>query len=159
MRATAVWAMILLLLPSSLLAGEGAKRSGGVAKHALPSVLPSLDLASLDLKRLAAADDGTGKRQRLISSAKASSGKEETQSESRWDRRLFLSAALAVSAGALARWTKQEADSSYDNYLESASPQRQKSAFKRAKEYDRLSGAALIGMEAGIILSTYVIFF
>ena len=48
---------------------------------------------------------------------------------------------------------------SYDNYLESASPQRQKSAFKRAKEYDRLSGAALIGMEAGIILSTYLIFF
>ena len=43
--------------------------------------------------------------------------------------------------------------------MQSASPTRQKSSYDRAKRYDRLSGAALVTMEAGLILSTYVIFF
>ena len=98
---------------------------------------------------------------RLLSTA--SSSKQETPSHalsaSRWDRRLYFSAALAISAGVLARWTEWEADRSYDKYLQSASPKRQKSTFDRAEQYDRLSGAALVTMEAGIILSTYLLFF
>ena len=80
-------------------------------------------------------------------------------SRSRWSKRLYLSAALTVSAGILARWTKHEADRSYDEYLKSASRKRQKGAFGRAERYDRMSGVALAAMEAGLILSTYLTFF
>ena len=161
-------AALILILPasrlaaSSLLLGEVDGGGGGGGERPLPAVLPSLNLG-----RLALAADKAGTRTGRLSPGRgqgrlyptAYSPKVDTPSDSRWNRRLYLSAALTVSAGVLARWTKQEADRSYDNYLQSASPTRQKSTFDRAKRYDRLSGAALVTMEAGIILSTYLIFF
>ena len=162
LRLTVVSAVVLAL-PVSLLAGEGVIGSG---KRPLAAVLPSMELGNLKLAAdeagaLAGSQFPINGQGRLRSSA--SSSKKETPSQalsaSRWDRRLYFSAALAISAGVLARWTEWEADRSYDKYLQSASPKRQKSTFDRAEQYDRLSGAALVTMEAGIILSTYLLFF
>jgi|GEM_PF-3187970 hypothetical protein len=83
----------------------------------------------------------------------------EKKSHKRFGTRLYLSAALAFSAGALALWTKNTADNAYDDYLRAASQQRQKDKFSRAEDYDRISGVAFIAMEAGLVLTTYAIFF
>lgn len=160
-------AALILILSANLLAadrllaaeGDGGRGGGG---HPLPAVLPSLHLGRLAL----AVDEASALTGRLSPDrgqarlySTASSPPVDTQSESRWNRRLYLSAALTISAGVLARWTKQEADRSYDNYLQSAGPKRQTSTFDRAQRYDRLSGAALVTMEVGLVLSTYLVFF
>ena len=73
--------------------------------------------------------------------------------------RLYWSAALALTSGALAYWSSSEADDAYDRYLRSAGAERQRDQFASAEGYDRLSGAAFIAMEVGIALSTYLLFF
>ena len=73
--------------------------------------------------------------------------------------KLYWSAALALTAGAVAYWSNREADDAYDSYLRSAGSSRQLKEFDRAERYDRISGAAFIGMEIGIVLSTYLVFF
>ena len=155
---------VIFALPASLLAGEGTDRPG--REHPLAAILPSLDLT-----RWALAVNGPGVvsgrqsrnrsqgRPHFVASSPKGETSSETSSESRWNRRLYLSAALTISAGILARWTQHEAERSYEKYLQSAGPKRQESTFDRAKHYDRLSGAALATMEAGIILSTYFVFF
>ena len=162
-RAMVVWVMALAIpaislaeVPAISLAEESVAGSGGP----LAALLPSLDLAKL------ATDGGhvlvdrrasdQGERRRLSA---ASSTQREAQRNSRWGPRLYLSAALTISAAVLARWTEHEADRSYDKYLQSAGPKRQQTSFDRAKHYDRLSGAALVTMEAGLVLSTYLVFF
>ncbi len=72
---------------------------------------------------------------------------------------LYLSAALAASAAAVALWSKHEADQAYDHYLHAAGEIRQKDQFERAERYDRIAGAAFVAMEAGIVLTTYLVFF
>ena len=72
---------------------------------------------------------------------------------------LYLSAALAVSAGVLALWADREADQAFDRYLHAASQNRQKDQFDRAERYDRITGAAFVVMEAGLVLTTYLVFF
>jgi hypothetical protein len=72
---------------------------------------------------------------------------------------LYLSAAVAVSAGVLALWSKREADRAYDRYAHAAGQTRQAEQFDRAEGYDRISGAAFVAMEAGIALTTYLVFF
>jgi hypothetical protein len=74
-------------------------------------------------------------------------------------KRAYLSAAFAVSSGVLAWLSKREADDSYDRYLGAAGGERQKTQFDRAERYDRLSGAAYVAMEAGILMSVYFTFF
>ena len=74
-------------------------------------------------------------------------------------KRAYLSAAFAVSSGVLAWLGKREADDSYDRYLGAAGGERQKTQFDRAERYDRLSGAAYVAMEAGILMSVYFTFF
>ena len=74
-------------------------------------------------------------------------------------KRAYLSAAFAVSSGVLAWLSKREADDSYDRYLGAAGGERQKAQFDRAERYDRLSGAAYVAMEAGIVMSVYFTFF
>ena len=154
--------VILAFQPGAVAAGEvGAW--GGVAPS-LPIFLPPLELGALerhsvgtrvtDPPRRALSGNGEEGRFNRLSPSETPKG-----SKSRWSKRLYLSAALTVSAGILARWTKHEADRSYDEYLKSASPVRQHDAFGRAERYDRMSGVALAAMEAGIILSTYLIFF
>ncbi len=79
--------------------------------------------------------------------------------EKRSRKKLYLSAALAVGAGAVAYWSKQRADAAYSRYLHSASVVRQQREWAEAKHFDRVTGAAFIGMEVGIVLSSYLLFF
>ena len=79
--------------------------------------------------------------------------------EKRSRRKLYLSAALAVGAGAVAYWSKERADAAYDRYLRSASPKHQERELAAAKRFDRMAGAAFVGMEVGIVLSSYLLFF
>ena len=79
--------------------------------------------------------------------------------EKRAKGRLYLSAALTVGAGLVAYWSKEKADEAYDRYLHSASAKRQNEFYAQARRYDRLSGTAFIGMEAGLVLSSYLLFF
>ena len=69
------------------------------------------------------------------------------------------SAALTVGAGLVAYWSKEKADEAYDRYLHSASAKRQNEFYAQARRYDRLAGTAFIGMEAGLVLSSYLLFF
>ena len=79
--------------------------------------------------------------------------------EKRSRKKLYLSAALAVGAGAVAYWSKERADAAYDRYLRSASAVRQQRELDAAKRFDRVTGAAFIGMEVGLVLSSYLLFF
>ena len=79
--------------------------------------------------------------------------------EKRSRRKLYWSAALAVGAGALAYWSKERADAAYNRYLRSASAQHQERELAAAKRFDRMAGAAFVGMEVGIVLSSYLLFF
>ena len=72
---------------------------------------------------------------------------------------LLLSAAWTVGMGALAYWSKDRADRAYRSYMSSANSQSQKRYFDRAQRSDRLAGASLIGMEVGIVLTSYLAFF
>ena len=74
-------------------------------------------------------------------------------------KKLYLSAALAVGAGAVAYWSRERADAAYDRYLRSASVERQRRELADAKRFDRIAGAAFVGMEVGIVLSSYLLFF
>ena len=79
--------------------------------------------------------------------------------EKRSRKKLYLSAALAVGAGAVAYWSKERADAAYDRYLRSASTVRQQRELADAKRFDRIAGAAFVGMEVGIVFSSYLLFF
>ena len=72
---------------------------------------------------------------------------------------LLLSAAWTVGMGALAYWSKDRADRAYRAYMSSANTQSQKRYFDRAQRSDQLAGASLIGMEVGIVLTSYLAFF
>ena len=73
--------------------------------------------------------------------------------------KLYLSAALAVGAGAVAYWSKERADAAYDRYLRSASVARQQRELDEAKQFDRVTGMAFVGMEVGLVLSSHLLFF
>ena len=79
--------------------------------------------------------------------------------EKRSRKKLYLSAALAVGAGAVAYWSKERADAAYDRYLRSASTVRQQRELAAAKDFDRVAGTAFVGMEVGLVLSSYLLFF
>ena len=79
--------------------------------------------------------------------------------EKRSRKKLYLSAALAVGAGAVAYWSKERANAAYDRYLRSASVARQQRELDEAKRFDRVTGAAFVGMEVGLVLSSYLLFF
>ena len=79
--------------------------------------------------------------------------------EKRSRKKLYLSAALAVGAGAVAYWSKERADVAYDRYLRSASAARQQRELADAKRFDRIAGAAFVSMEVGIVFSSYLLFF
>ncbi len=92
--------------------------------------------------------------QRSMPTASAAPSKEK-----RSRKKLYLSAALAVGAGAVAYWSKERADAAYDRYLRSASVVRQQRKLAEAKRFDRVTGAAFVGMEVGLVLSSYLLFF
>jgi hypothetical protein len=71
-------------------------------------------------------------------------------------RRLYASAFLTVGMGLVAYWSKRKADNAYVAYLASASVPRQRRLFRRAERYDRIAGAAFLGMEAGLAVTVYL---
>ena len=73
--------------------------------------------------------------------------------------RLFLSAGTALACGIAAWWSKEKADRAYEKYTRSASLRRQEKQFDRTERYDRMAGTAFVGMEAGLALTTYLLFF
>lgn len=73
--------------------------------------------------------------------------------------RLYLSAALTAGVGFVAYWSKEQSDRAYDRYLHSANIARQNKEFDKAKRFDRIAGASFIGMEVGVVLSSYLLFF
>ena len=74
-------------------------------------------------------------------------------------KKLYVSAVLAVGAGAVAYWSKERADAAYNRYLRSASVARQQRELAAAKRFDRVTGTAFVGMEVGLVLSSYLLFF
>ena len=74
-------------------------------------------------------------------------------------RRMALGAAFSLAAGTIAFLSKEAADDAYDRYLHAVSPKRQERNFERAERMDRYAGAALLAMEAGILLTAYWTFF
>ena len=79
--------------------------------------------------------------------------------EKRSRKKLYLSAALAIGGGVVAYWSKERANAAYDRYLRSASVARQQRELDEAKRFDRVAGAAFVGMEVGLVLSSYLLFF
>ena len=86
-------------------------------------------------------------------------GDDREEVRPRFSAPLYLSAALTVSAAAVARLSKDRADDAYETYLKSAGRQRQQSHFEEAERYDRIAGAAFAVMEAGLVWSVYLLFF
>lgn len=72
---------------------------------------------------------------------------------------LYWSAGLALAAGTTAWWSARRADRAYGRYLHAAGPERQERELRRAERSDRIAGLAFGFMEAGIVLSTYLVFF
>ena len=83
----------------------------------------------------------------------------ETPTMRRSRSRLLLSSVLTIGAGALAYWSKERADKAYSRYLRSANVERQQRQFDRAERFDRVSGAAFVSMEIGLIYTSYLLFF
>ncbi len=113
-------------------------------------------------RRFAAADEALVVQLAVASPARARPepiGLAVEKKEKRAKGRLYLSAALTVGAGLVAYWSKEKADEAYDRYLHSASAKRQNEFYTQARRYDRLAGTAFIGMEAGLVLSSYLLFF
>ena len=79
--------------------------------------------------------------------------------EKRSRKRLYLAAALTLGVGCFAQWSKHQADTAYDHYLYSANQVRQDREFARAERFDRISGAAFVSMEIGVVLNSYLLFF
>ncbi len=59
----------------------------------------------------------------------------------------------------MAYWSKERADAAYKRYLRSASVMRQQRELDEAKHFDRVTGAAFVGMEVGLVLTSYLLFF
>ena len=93
-------------------------------------------------------------RQRSLPTTSAAQTKKK-----RSRKKLYLSAALALGGGVVAYWSKERADAAYDRYLRSASVARQQRELDEAKHFDRVAGMAFVGMEVGLVLSSYLLFF
>lgn len=92
-----------------------------------------------------------------LSSARA--GPREPQPLGLRSRRFYLGLALSTGAGLLAWWSEERADTAYARYMRSAGLARQRDEFALAERYDRLAGAAFLGMQLGLGYTTYVLFF
>ncbi|MEW6753586.1 MAG: hypothetical protein AB1505_21765 [Candidatus Latescibacterota bacterium] len=77
----------------------------------------------------------------------------------RLTRAVWAGGVLSLSAGALAWWSQDRADRAYDRYMRSAGVARQARWLARAEDDDRVAGVAFLGMEAGLVLAAYHLFF
>ncbi len=128
----------------------------GVSAQAEPLELPRR-LAPLEAA-LAMVEVGAVREPPLLPATGGAKGGGPPE-EQRSRKKLYLSAALAVGAGAVAYWSKERADTAYDRYLRSASAARQQRELADAKRFDRIAGAAFVSMEVGIVFSSYLLFF
>ncbi len=138
MKKTIAWCLVLL---------------SGAPTWAEPLELPR-QLAPLEAALAAQWAERPVLKQRSMPTAAAAAGKEK-----RSRKKLYLSAAVAVGAGAVAYWSKERADAAYGRYLRSASVARQQRELDEAKHFDRIAGTAFVGMEVGLVLSSYLLFF
>ncbi len=76
-------------------------------------------------------------------------------SRPRSPRRLALGLGLALGGGGFAWWAHGRADQAYVKYLDTAGVGAQRHWLAQARRRDRAAGAALLGMEAGLLLTTY----
>ena len=70
-----------------------------------------------------------------------------------------LSVLCAVMLSSAYSSAIETADKAYDRYLHSANTSRQDREYDRAERLDRIAGASYIGMEVGLVLSSYLLFF
>ena len=138
MKKTIAWCLVLVV---------------GAPSWAEPLELPR-QLVLLEAALAAQWAERPRLRQRSVPTASAAPSKKK-----RSRKKLYLSAALAVGAGAVAYWSKERANAAYDRYLRSASIARQQRELDAAKHFDRVTGTAFVGMEVGLILSSYLLFF
>ncbi len=138
MKKTIAWCLVLVV---------------GAPSWAEPLELPR-QLVQLEAALAAQWAERPMLRQRSVPTASAAPSKKK-----RSRKKLYLSAALAVGAGAVAYWSKERANAAYDRYLRSASIARQQRELDAAKHFDRVTGTAFVGMEVGLILSSYLLFF
>ena len=137
--------------PTNVAAVEGLLEVGRIGRRA-----DALQL--LPVSAGVSASIGGSEWQKLSGSrSRTSTGKSSRLQDSR-RRWLYVSAGLTVTAAAVARWSKQKADRSYDRYLTSANLETQRDQFDRAERFDRISGVAFAAMEAGVLFTTYFVF-
>ncbi len=134
-----IWLMVVLVCHGAAAAQEGL--------FPLPRVLAPVELKTPKPRLLI---DGR------LYEANPRAGAEK---ERRLSPGVYLSAALAAAAGGVAWWSERRADRAYDRYMHAASIRRQQDQFRRAERFDRVAGAAFAAMEAGFVLTAYLIFF
>lgn len=144
------WTIRVLLL--LLLVWRGSGRAEEVRTWELATALPVV----VALPRVSALEERVALHL-LLDGEKAELRSEKEKRFSR--RRPYLTAALAISSGAAAWWSKEKADRAYDRYLRAASVRRQEQQFERAERYDRIAGGAFVCMEVGLVMTAYLIFF
>ncbi len=148
-RAIAAWMGAFLVLGRT---AAGAAEEGGGVELTLPPLFaaaaPAFELRSMS----------AGEIRPLLALEVEQEGLKKERRK-RLGSLFYLGAGLALSTGVVALWTKREADRAYDDYLHTANQQRQKERFDRAEDRDRISGAAFIAMEVGLVLTTYTLFF
>ena len=115
--------------------------------------------ASLELPRRLSSLDGALAAVENVGAVREPPLRVGSPKKKRSRKKLYLSAALAVGAGVVAYWSKERADAAYDRYLRSASVVRQQRELDAAKHFDRVTGMAFVGMEVGIVVSSYLLFF
>ena len=129
------------------------------AQTVLPAALSS---AELERRFVRCCIEISPQRQQKLAAATAgrmAAVAKERKDEPRARRQLLLSAAWTLGMGALAYWSKERADSAYQRYLESANTLSQQRYFERAERYDRIAGTAFVGMEVGVLFTSYLLFF
>jgi hypothetical protein len=139
----------LWLLPLILIWQTASWGELGVLPRALPALRPGLpQVISTERPPIW-----------LLQLSSPGSESERKAEKPRLTARLCLSAGLAVSSGLVAWWSKDRADRAYQRYLHAASSRRQEKQFERAERFDGIAGAAFVGMEAGLVFTTYLVFF
>ena len=126
-------------------------------------VLPAV-LHAAELERHFARCCAAWSQQRPESLSGAEGGRMDAAQQKRGGQRrvgrqLLLSAAWTLGMGALAYWSKERADRAYQRYTHSANTLSQQRYFDRAERYDRIAGTALVGMEVGVLFTSYLLFF
>ncbi|MEE3234121.1 MAG: hypothetical protein VX294_08155 [Candidatus Latescibacterota bacterium] len=72
---------------------------------------------------------------------------------------VLFTSVFTVAGGIIAYWNKKQADRAYRSYLRTANSSKLQNEFTKAERLDKLAGSALVAMELGIGMTTYLIFF